>query len=93
MRLLEKKMVSAFNGMYNWNGNNTSVVSDGKESRVYLHGNLIAINKDGKKSFSNAGWFSNTTKSRLNALGLGVCQKNYKWFVKGQEWKGEFMSV
>ena len=56
---------------------------------VFLHGNHIAtlckISMDLR--IFDGGWQSNTTKSRLNALcdefavGHGVFQKNWQWFV------------
>lgn len=36
--------------------------------------------KNGKKMYSNGGWYSVTTKSRLNALGANVRQKNWEWY-------------
>jgi len=40
--------------------------SNGKE--LFLHGNKIAEHRDDGTYISNAGWFSRTTKDRLNAL-------------------------
>lgn len=58
-----------------------------------LHGNLIAIVENNVLYISNAGWFSNTTKERLNALpGVNINQKRGVWYLNGKEWdgKGEF---
>ena len=75
----------------NWGGGNTSVSYDKAEnlSEVRLHGNLIAWLDHTKQvlTISSAGWTTNTTKSRLNALlhefntGISVFQKNWDWFV------------
>ena len=75
----------------NWSGSNTSVTFYPSEnlSEVRLHGNLIAWydHNDQRLALSSAGWTTNTTKSRLNALlyefatGCTVFQRNFQWFV------------
>ena len=57
-------------------------------AEVFLHGNHIATVTDKDLTlYSGGGWFTNTTKSRLNALcyefatGYKVFQKNWDWFV------------
>ena len=45
-------------------------------------------------SISNAGWQSNTTKERLNGLpNVGIYQKNWQWYLNGNEWNGEWTRV
>lgn len=54
-----------------------------------LHGNAIARRDIGSNviEVTSAGWESNTTKERLNALpGVSVYQKNFVWFLNGKEW-------
>lgn len=61
-----------------------------------LHGNTIAKRAVGSNEIliTNAGWFSTTTKERLNGLpGVSVCQKKGVWFLNGNEWNGEWTSV
>ena len=68
---------------------NTVVVQNRDNMEVFLHGNHIAtlckISMDLR--IFDGGWQSNTTKSRLNALcdefavGHGVFQKNWQWFI------------
>ena len=95
MRKLETQMNNAIKSKKNWAGSNTSVITEddggtiGAESHVYLHGNHIATytHKIKELQLFDGGWQSNTTKSRLNALcaefamGFGVFQKNWQWFI------------
>ena len=91
MRQIEKQMNFALSNKGNWSNSNTSVSFHSSEnlSEVRLHGNLIAWFDHTKQllAISSAGWHSNTTKSRLNALlyevntGVRVFQKNFDWFV------------
>jgi len=90
MRKITDKIVGAFNSRQAKSLGNT--VSDGQA--LYLHGNKIAkwCNKD--IWITNAGWFSNTTKERLNAIfGVSIYQKNYQWYLNGQPWGGEWIKV
>ena len=64
-------------------------------SSIRLHGNLIAIRENGKLYVSNAGWFSNTTKDRLNGIpGVYINQVKGEWYLNGKRWtgKGEFFN-
>jgi hypothetical protein len=63
--------------------------------RLKLHGNTIAtIDQFNMLSISNAGWQSNTTKERLNGLPhVHIKQKNWNWFLNGNEWNGEWTRV
>jgi hypothetical protein len=78
MRKIEQQMVSAIMNRKSWQSGNTAVTTrfDGSLS-VYLHGNHIAdidcptgfvlVNKE-----TLSRWATNTTKSRLRALGANV---------------------
>ena len=89
MRQIEKNMNSAIWSKKNWAGSNTTVITEDNISTVMLHGNHIATYYHDTKELTlfDGGWQSNTTKSRLNALcaefamGFGVFQKNWEWFV------------
>ena len=89
MRQIEKNMNSAIWSKKNWAGSNTTVITEDNISSVMLHGNHIATytHKIKELQLFDGGWQSNTTKSRLNALctefamGFGVFQKNWQWFV------------
>jgi hypothetical protein len=63
--------------------------------RLKLHNNTIAIIDElGVLSVSNAGWASNTTKERLNGIpGVSVNQKNWNWYLNGNEWSGEWTRI
>ena len=59
-------------------------------AEVFLHGNHIAtVSDDALTLYSGGGWFTPTTKSRLNALidefcnprTTGIFQKNWTWFL------------
>ena len=91
MRIIEKQMNKALRSQSDFKKDNTRVetTSNGIESRVFLHDNLIAVinHPDQKLTIFDGGWQSNTTKSRLNALlnefhpNFGVVQKNFEWFL------------
>lgn len=45
-------------------------------------------------SIQNCGWFSNTTKERLNGLpNVKISQKNFVWFLNGKEWNGNLIDI
>ena len=85
MKKIEKAMCEAVNAQKSWKSGNTEVrvrksISGNIEVAVYLFGNKIMEqyeDGDGKVEmfFSLAGWNTNTTRSRLNALGIEVRQK------------------
>ena len=91
MRQIEKQMNFALSNKGNFSNSNTSVTYHSSEnlSEVRLHGNLIAWldHTSQTLALSSAGWHTNTTKSRLNALlyefntGIRVFQKDYEWFI------------
>ena len=68
---------------------NTKVVVEGSDCYLYLHDNLIASFEEDGLYIRNAGWFSKTTKERLNALpGISIVQKKGVWYLNGQKWDG-----
>lgn len=77
-------MVNALRNGYNFNGSNTQVEHSNGNSYVYLFGNLIYKVVKGKAYFSLCGWNSNTTRSRLNALGVNVTSKNFTPYHNGK---------
>lgn len=61
---------------------------------LLLHGNLIAEIKNSFLYITNAGWFTNTTKERLNALpGVSIYQKKGQWFLNGELWNGSWIKI
>jgi hypothetical protein len=95
MRKIEREMLFAINNKAGyWSKANTSVhrCKDaylGDAMRVELHGNHIAtISDTGRIKISDAGWQSNTTKSRLNAIltelkgyAYGISQRKFEWYL------------
>lgn len=74
----------------------TKTVIKGSHIELYLHGNLIAQKnlKENVISITNAGWFSNTTKERLNGLpNVKIQQIKGKWFLNGKEWSGNLIEL
>lgn len=60
------------------------------------HGHAIAQRVVGSNEImvTNAGYFTNTTKARLNGIpGVSVNQKAFVWFLNGEEWNGEWKTV
>ena len=91
MRKIETQMNHAILNNENWSKDNTAVTYDPEtnNSKVFLHGNLIAVVGDDHVEIMDGGWQTTTTKSRINAIcsehcitGEGVFQKNYQWFVR-----------
>ena len=77
MREIEKKMVQAVNNKQNFRLSNTEVRIIENGVFVALHGNLIFARIGGVDYYSNAGWNTRTTASRLRALGADY-STNYK---------------
>jgi hypothetical protein len=69
-------------------------------SKMILHNNEIAtkVGKGDSILIDTCGWFSVTTKERLNGLldtlGLPkIQQKNFKWYLMGKEWNGKEVRI
>lgn len=100
MRKITKNAINAFmNATPNTGSymeNNTLVSARDNDVYMYLLGNIIAIRnfETGIISVSNAGWFSNTTKERLNGLpNVSIQQKKGKWYLNGKEWDGKLIEI
>ena len=84
MRQIEEQMVAAIKARKNFKSGNTEVTMTRNEylgtctAMVYLHDNLIA-------KITLAGWNTNTTRSRLNAFGVGVSQCNWAPYHNGKD--------
>lgn len=99
MRKIETEMLHAVKNGLDWTSGNTSVfyisASEsgnpcGARSEIYLHGNLIAEYWHDSGSVevdlvTLKKWATNTTKSRLRALGVNVTTKNHVTFLNGEE--------
>ena len=94
MRTVTQNAVNCFYNKENGNFNNTSVITEGNITKMFLFGNLIAKLENDKLFITNAGWKSNTTKERLNALkGVNIFQKKGEWFLNGEKWDGELIEI
>lgn len=75
MRKIDAEMKTAVANHRSWKSSNTEVVADSNTVKVYLHGNHIAT-VNGKNVEVNmdtvSRWPTNTTLSRLRALGVSV---------------------
>ena len=75
---------------------NTKVEVDSNGNAwLKLHGNTIARHSaDGGLQITNCDWFTVTTKDRLNALpSVHIQQRNWDWFLNGEEWNGAWITV
>ena len=94
MRTLTKNALNCFYNKENGNFSNTSVITEGNITKMFLFGNLIAKLENDKLFITNAGWKSNTTKERLNGLkGVNIFQKNGEWFLNGEKWNGKLIEI
>lgn len=97
-RQITQNAINAFYRGEKFNGGNTTVFVNPDTDQVVLrlHGNLIAYRQIGTRSvfISNAGWFSNTTKERLNGLeGVSISQRKGVWYLNGKEWDGTLTEI
>ena len=93
MRTITQIAVKKFLNEENFRKDNTEVVNTYNAHRLLLHGNEIATKTNNTIKIDNCGWFSTTTKERLNGLlrtlgRIGIQQKNFKWYLDGKEWNG-----
>jgi hypothetical protein len=93
MKKITQNSVNAFLSDEKFTSSNTCIIVNKSIGvvKLQLFGNVIATKKIGEKSFiiRNCGFFTNTTKERLNALpNVRINQKNYSWFLNGELWDG-----
>ena len=97
MRKITNDSINAFMNAKKFNRQNMSVEVLPNVTILKLHGNIIAYRYNDPErtlSITNAGWFSNTTKERLNALpNVRITQKNWVWYLNGKEWNGELIDI
>jgi len=96
MRQITRESVDAFNNSFTFSKSNMAVRVFNDVVKLQYHGNTIAIKNriTNKISITNCGWFSNTTKERLNALkGVNIVQRNFAWYLNGKEWNGELTEI
>lgn len=88
---ITQESVQAFIDCRPFKKSNMEVVREGTIYYLKLFGNKIAaIEADGRLWVSNAGWFSKTTKERLNGLpNVSINQNRGLWYLNGVQWNGE----
>lgn len=69
MRKIEQRMVNAINNKVNYRESNTEVIIKGANVFVRLYDIYIYAKVRGKVYFSDGGFKTTTTSSRLRALG------------------------
>lgn len=100
-RQITTDAINAFMNGVNFSRDNTMVRVESESMglvHLYLHGNLIAKRYTETSKVilmvSNAGWFSTTTKERLNGIpGVSVNQRKGVWYLNGEAWDGSWTSV
>ena len=97
MRKITKDSINAFMNAKEFKRDNTQVKVLPNVTVLKLHNNAIAYRYNDPErtlTISNCGWFTPTTKERLNALpNVNIYQKNFKWFLNGKEWDGEKIDI
>tara|TARA_R110000803_G_scaffold121309_1_gene189395 strand:- start:472 stop:768 length:297 start_codon:yes stop_codon:yes gene_type:complete len=96
MRNITIESVNAFNENRNFKKSNTEVFYSKNQESTYLSlfGNTIATKFKNKLMISNCGWFTPTTKERLNGLpNVSIQQKNFAWYLNGKEWNGNLIEI
>lgn len=69
MRKIEQRMVNSINNKVNYRESNTEVIIKGANVFVRLYDTYIYAKVRGKVYFSDGGFKTTTTSSRLRALG------------------------
>ena len=80
---------------------NMEVTANDNGVYLKLHGNVIAgrDRENGAVYISNCGWFTNTTKMRLNYLlymynsPFKIAQKNWLWYLGKDQWDGRSTNI
>jgi hypothetical protein len=96
MRKITQDAIASFNNHKNFKRDNTEVriSSEGKIIELLLHNHVIAGKSLGILSITNAGWFTNTTKERLNGLPkVHVIQRAGQWYLNGNLWDGTWIEI
>jgi hypothetical protein len=101
MRKIEQQMNRAVVNKINWSNSNTFVDynSNTNCSTVVLHRTAIAVYDHNTQALklNTGGWYSVTTKSRLNAIlqelitGASVFQRDFNWFLSYNNQIHDFM--
>jgi hypothetical protein len=97
MRNITQKAVNALLNAQKFKLSNTEVkVLENVSILLYQNNPIAYLYNDPERTLSiqNCGWFSNTTKERLNGLpNVKISQKNFVWFLNGKEWNGNLIDI
>ena len=98
MRKITEESINAFYNKGTLKKQNMDVFFDRYDykSRMLLYNNCIATfdHQENILTINNCGWFTVTTKERLNALeGVNIQQKAFKWYLNGIEWNGSNINI
>lgn len=97
MRKITSEAITHFYSGTSYKKSNMQVLALPNVTVLKLQGNEIAYlyNDPGKTlSITNAGWFSKTTKDRLNGLrGVSISQFKGIWYLNGKDWEGKLIDI
>ena len=97
MRNITIESINAFLSAKKFKKSNMQVEVLPNVTVLKYQGNEIAYRYNNPKktlSITNCGWFSNTTKERLNGLpNVSIYQKNFIWYLNGKEWNGNLIEI
>jgi len=97
MRKINQNSINAFMNAQSYKDSNTTVEVLPNVTILKLHGNSIAYRYNDPAntlSITTAGWNTNTTKSRLNAIpNVNIVTKKGVMFLNGVEWDGSLIDV
>lgn len=78
MRNITKQASEAFYKNLSYKKNNTEVIVEEDEIKLFLHGHKIAWMKNGTLFFSMCGFNTQTTRERLQAANITIAQRNHQ---------------
>lgn len=97
MKVITEKSVQAFMNAKRFKRDNTEVVVLPNVTILKLFGNEIAYRYNDPErtlSVTNCGWFSKTTKERLNGIpNVSIRQTKGLWYLNGNYWDGKLTDV
>ena len=97
MKIITQKSVQAFINAKPFKQDNTEVVVLPNVTVLKLFGNEIAYQYNDPErtlSVTNCGWFSDTTKERLNGIpNVSIRQSKGLWYLNGAYWDGKLTDV
>ena len=89
MRKLTQESVAAFMSAKKFKKGNMQVEVLANVSVAYKYND-----PQGTISIQTCGWFSNTTKERLNAIpNVHIKQKDWNWYLNGEQWDGNLVDL